>query len=187
MFAPKGCAGQAPRSPLLRAVVYGAAGCLGELFFTACTSAARTHRLRPHTSPLMLPIYALIQPLFEPVHRAMRGRVPLWGRALVYGGGFHAAEYLSGRLLRQLVGRAPWDYSDARWQLGGLIRFDYFPLWAAVGLMTERLHDILTAQPRITTRRPERLWPPAAASGDPADGRPGPRRGVRPGRRAGRS
>ena len=156
MFAPKGSAGQAPVRPVLRAVVYGVAGCLAELFFTACTSAVRTQRLRPHTSPLMLPIYALIQPLFEPVHRAMRGRVPLWGRALVYGTGFHAAEYLSGLMLSRLVGRAPWDYSDARWQLGGLIRFDYFPLWAAAGLLTERLHDILTAPPRITTRRPER-------------------------------
>ena len=156
MFAPKGGAGQAAMRPLLRALVYGVSGCAGELIFTACTSVARTQRLRPHTSPLMLPVYALILPLFEPVHRAMRGRAPLWGRALVYGSGFHAVEYLSGRLLRRLVGRAPWDYSNARWQLGGLIRFDYFPLWAAAGLMTERLHDLLTAQPRITRRRPER-------------------------------
>ena len=104
----------------------------------------------------MLPVYALIQPLFEPVHQAMRGRVPLWGRALVYGGGFHAAEYISGRLLRRLVGRAPWDYSNARWQLDGLIRFDYFPLWAATGLLTERVHDVLVAQAPIRTRRRER-------------------------------
>ena len=155
MFPPNGGAGPAALRPLLRAVLYGVTGCAGELFFTACTSAARRHRLHPRTSPLMLPVYALIQPLFEPVHWAMRGRVPLLGRALVYGGGFHAAEYLSGRLLRRLVGRAPWDYSNARWQLDGLIRFDYFPLWAAAGLMTERLHDILMAPPVITTRRPE--------------------------------
>jgi hypothetical protein len=113
--------------------------------------------VRPHTSPLMLPIYAMIQPLFEPVHQAMRGRVPVWGRALIYGTGFHAAEYLSGRLLRRFVGRAPWDYSNARWQLDGLIRFDYFPLWAAAGLLTERLHDILTAQLPVRTRRPAPL------------------------------
>jgi hypothetical protein len=156
MFAPKGGSRPAAPSPLLRAVLYGLAGCVGELFFTACTSAAKTHRLHPHTSPVMLPVYALIQPLFEPIHQAMRGRVPPWGRALVYGGGFHAAEYLSGLLLRRLAGRAPWDYSNARWQLDGLIRFDYFPLWAVAGLMTERLHDILTAPPRITRQRPER-------------------------------
>ena len=142
--------------PLPRAVIYGLVGCAGELFFTACTSAARVHRVRPRTSPVMLPIYALIQPLFEPIHRGMRARVPLWGRALVYGAGFHAAEYVSGRLLRRLMGRAPWDYSRARWQLDGLIRFDYFPLWALAGLMTERLHDLLSAPAPVTRRRPAR-------------------------------
>src|SRR5438477_11295508 len=96
MFVPKVSTGRAGLTPLARAVVYGVAGCLGELFFTACISALKTRRLQPRTSPLMLPVYALIQPLFEPTHRMMRGRVPLWGRALVYGSGFHAAEYLSG-------------------------------------------------------------------------------------------
>ena len=135
----------------------------------------------------MLPVYALIQPLFEPTHRMMRGRVPLWGRAIVYGSGFHAAEYLSGRLLRRLVGQAPWDYSAARWQLNGLIRFDYFPLWAAAGVMTERLHDILTGQPAIRRRPPTRPWPPGGASADPAGERPGPRRGAQPDHHAERS
>jgi len=156
MFAPKVSTVHAGLRPLTRAVVYGVAGCVGELFFTACTSALRTRRLQPHTSPLMLPVYALIQPLFEPAHRMMRGRVPVWGRAFVYGSGFHAAEYLSGRLFRRFLGQAPWDYSAARWQLDGLIRFDYFPLWAAAGLMTERLHDILSGQPPITRRPPTR-------------------------------
>lgn len=38
----------------------------------------------------------------------------------------------------------------------GLIRFDYFPLWALAGLMTERFHDILTAQAPVTRWRPAR-------------------------------
>jgi hypothetical protein len=147
MFAPKVTRRGGSLTPLQRALLYGLAGCFGELVFTACTSLLRTGRLRPRTSPVMLPIYALIQPLFEPVHQAMRGRVPLWGRALVYGGGFHAVEYVTGRILRRLLGRAPWDYSAARWQLDGLIRFDYFPLWAAAGLGLERLHGVLTALP----------------------------------------
>jgi hypothetical protein len=102
----------------------------------------------------MLPIYALIQPLFEPVHRATRGRLPFWARALLYGSGFQAVEYASGRLFRRLMGRAPWDYSAAPWQVDGLTRFDYFPLWAAAGLATERLHDILMTPPWIRMRRP---------------------------------
>src|SRR5438552_2012118 len=105
MFAPKEGRVRGSMRPLPRALVYALAGSLGELFFTGCTSLVRTHRFRPHTSPLMLPIYALIQPLFEPVHEAIRGRVPVWGRALIYGGGFHAVEYVTGRLLRRLGGR----------------------------------------------------------------------------------
>jgi hypothetical protein len=145
MFAPKVGRGGGSLAPLQRAMLYGLAGCFGELFFTACTGLLRSGRLRPRTSPLMLPVYALVLPLFEPVHQAMHGRVPFWGRALIYGTGFHAVEFVTGRLFRLVLGRAPWDYSRARWQLDGLTRFDYFPLWAATGLGLERLHDLLTA------------------------------------------
>jgi uncharacterized membrane protein len=105
----------------------------------------------------MLPIYGLIQPLFEPVHATIRGRLPVALRALIYGCGFHTVEYLSGRIIRRFLGQAPWDYSGARWQLDGLVRFDYFPLWAAAGLMLERLHVSLTGKPQVRRRRPERL------------------------------
>ncbi|HEV2014449.1 MAG TPA: hypothetical protein VGR77_11300 [Candidatus Dormibacteraeota bacterium] len=107
MFAPKVARGRGSLPPLPRAMLYGLAGCFGELFFTGCTSLLKTGRLHPRTSPLMLPIYALIQPLFEPVHQAMRGRVPLWGRALIYGSGFHTVEFVTGRLFRLVLGRAP--------------------------------------------------------------------------------
>jgi hypothetical protein len=186
-LAPNRVPGYASLRPLPRAAVYGLAGCFAELIFTACSSVARTRQFHPRTSPLMLPIYGLTQPLFEPVHQAMRGRVPPCGRALIYGSGFHLAEYVSGRLLRRLLGRAPWDYSNARWQLDGLIRFDYFPLWAAAGLMTERLHDILMAPPSIRMRRPVPAFRSAAASANRAGERPGPRRGAPPGRHAAQS
>jgi hypothetical protein len=153
MFVPKW--GLRPGSPgrLQRASIYGLCGCLGELAFTACAGLLREHRLRPHTSPLMLPIYALMQPLFEPLHGRLRGRVPWPGRALIYGTAFHTVEYLSGSLYRRLLGQAPWDYSGARWQRSGLIRFDYFPIWAATGLAAERLHDSLTCR-GLTSKPP---------------------------------
>jgi putative ABC transporter type IV len=161
MFVTK--MGRAPGSlsGLQRASVYSLSGCLGELIFTACASLVRNHRLRPHTSPLMLPIYALMQPLFEPLHSRLRRRVPPLGRALLYGTGFHTVEYLSGLLYRRLLGQAPWDYSAARWQRSGLIRFDYFPMWAATGLAAERLHDFLTGPP------PTRMSRQEAATGAP--------------------
>jgi uncharacterized membrane protein len=60
--------------------------------------------------------------------------------------GFFAVEYLFGRLLRNVVGEAPWDYSRARFNLHGLVRLDYLPLWAGAGLALEPLHDRLTGR-----------------------------------------
>ncbi len=90
----------------------------------------------------MIPVYALIQPLFEPLHDALRPRA-LTTRSVAYGTGFLAAEYASGKTFRRLLGRAPWDYSNARWHVDGLIRPDYFFFWAGGGLALERLHDRL--------------------------------------------
>jgi hypothetical protein len=95
-------------------------------------------------------VYGLALPLFEPVHDRLRARAPL-ARAAAYGAGALAVEYTCGRLLRTLVGRAPWDYGDARFGIHGLARLDYLPLWGAYGLGLERVHDALVA-PRIGSR-----------------------------------
>ncbi len=76
----------------------------------------------------------------------MRGRLPWLPRGAVYGVGFLGVEYASGRLLRRLLGEAPWDYSHARYQLHGLTRFDYFPLWPLAGLGLEPVHDRLAGR-----------------------------------------
>ncbi len=91
----------------------------------------------------MLPIYALLLPLYEPIHDALRGRSWVL-RGSVYGVGFLAVEYASGVAFRHALGEAPWDYSDARYNIDGLIRADYFFQWAAMGLALEPLHDALT-------------------------------------------
>jgi hypothetical protein len=96
-------------------------------------------------SPWMFPVYALARPLFEPFHERLRGR-PFAMRAAAYAVGITAVEYASGRVLRQLNGSAPWDYSHARVHLDGLVRADYLPAWAAFGLGLERLHDALAGR-----------------------------------------
>ena len=116
--------------------MYGAAGLVAELAWTGV-------RGRPRTSLWMLPVYGLAQLAFEPVHDALRAR-PAGLRAGAYAVGFTAVEFSAGRAFRKLRGGAPWDYSQARLHLDGLVRADYLPLWACAGLAFEHLHDALT-------------------------------------------
>ncbi len=132
------------RSTLARSVVYSLVGFTYEVAFSAFHDRLRGKDIRFRTSPWMFPIYALIAPLYEPVHDAMRDRVPWLARGAVYGAGFLAVEYATGAGLRAWRGEAPWDYAYARFHVNGLIRPDYFLLWAGAGLALEPLHDRLT-------------------------------------------
>jgi uncharacterized membrane protein len=120
-----------------RAVVYGLTGWAVDSAYVA----VHTRRRWP-SSLLNVPVYGLAQPLFEPLHDAVRSR-PSVVRAAVYGAGILGVEYVTGRALRGLLGKAPWDYSSARTVVDGLVRLDYLPLWGAFGLGLERLHDAL--------------------------------------------
>jgi uncharacterized membrane protein len=134
------------RSRLGRFVAYGLVGWCGEVLFTGIHDYARhrDNRLPSRTSLWMFPIYGMLQPMFEPLHDSMRGRAPAPLRAAAYAVGFFGIEYSSGLVLRALLGRAPWDYTDARRQLHGLTRLDYAPIWGLFGLALEPLHDTLT-------------------------------------------
>ena len=130
------------RTPPERAAIYSVVGIAAEIVFSAVHDRLRSKKIRLRTSPWMLPIYALILPLYEPLHDRLRDRSPVM-RAAAYGSGFLVVEYVSGRTLRRVRGEAPWDYSYARYHLHGLIRPEYFVLWAAAGLALEPLHDRL--------------------------------------------
>ncbi len=129
---------------LQRTVIYSLVGFGYEVVFSALHDLVRGKEVRFRTSPWMFPIYALIAPLYEPMHDAMRARVPMLIRSAVYGTGFLAVEYATGAGLRARRGEAPWDYTYARFHVNGLIRPDYFFLWAGAGLALEPLHDRLT-------------------------------------------
>jgi hypothetical protein len=128
-----------------RLPVYAIAGFAFEVVFSALHDLGRGRKARFRTSPWMLTVYALLLPLYEPVHDRLRGK-PLPGRATVYGLGFLAVEYASGSIFRRALGDAPWDYTYAKRHVNGLIRPEYFFLWAFAGLLAERLHDELTGQ-----------------------------------------
>src|SRR3954447_159127 len=129
---------------LIRSLIYGLLGWGMEIVWTGLpTRRPIDWTLRGHSYLWMLPIYALIGPLYEPVHDHLR-RVALPLRALIYAAGFIGVETITGTLLKRLTGRCPWDYTGkTRWQVGGVTRFDYAPVWAALGLALEPLHDTL--------------------------------------------
>lgn len=91
-------------------------------------------RLIGRSSLWMFPIYglaAVILPAYEllkPLNILFRG--------LIYMTCIFIVEYLTGTILRNL-NVCPWDYSRAAWNIHGLIRLDYAPLWFAVGLFFE--------------------------------------------------
>jgi uncharacterized membrane protein len=143
------------RSRSGRFAFYGTLGWTAEVCFTGLADIVRSRDvcLRAHTTLWSFPIYGLLAPLHEPLHDRLRERAPAPLRAAMYGAGILGVEYVSGRILRRLLGEAPWDYSYARYHVDGLIRPDWFPLWAAAGLALERLEDRLRA-PATSAGRP---------------------------------
>lgn len=131
----------------IRFIIYGLLGWCIEIVWTALSSTIngtqQGWRLRGETYLWMFPIYGLIAPLYEPAHTALAAW-PWLLRGIVYALGFLLIEYVTGWLLRKLTGACPWDYTNrSRWHLHGLIRLDYAPLWALLGLALEPLHDVL--------------------------------------------
>lgn len=127
----------------LRFVIYGLLGWNMEILYTGLGAALRGNpRLEGHTYLWMFPIYGLAV-FLEPLHDAMR-YLNWYLRGLIWVLVIWALEYATGGLIRTLVGTSPWIYRDG-WQVDGLIRLDMAPLWFAVGLLYERLHDRLAA------------------------------------------
>ena len=132
---------------LILVILYGLLGWAIDIVWTALSSTVggtqRGWRLAGTTYLWMFPIYGLLAPLYEPLHDAIRAW-PWPLRGLLYGLGFLAVEYVAGWLLRRLTGACPWDYTGrCRRHLHGLIRLDYGPLWALLGLALEPVHDLL--------------------------------------------
>jgi hypothetical protein len=135
-----------------RFLAYGCAGMLSEIATTSLRSHGRDGdwRLTGHTYLWMLPVYGSAAFLFEPAHDRLRAQ-PVPVRAVTWVAGVYGVEAVAGTAIKALIGEVPWDYSRPRgrkpvprhWR--GLVRPSYAPLWAAVGLGLERLHDRLDA------------------------------------------
>jgi uncharacterized membrane protein len=128
----------------IRFILYGLGGWCGEVVFTALTDSLpkRDWRLVGTTYLWMFPIYGLLVVLYEPVHDLIRD-YPTIVRAVIWAIGFTTVELITGWMIKQVSGRCPWDYSDKRFAINSYIRWDYFPIWAIIGLALEPVHDFL--------------------------------------------
>ena len=79
------------KSPVARTVVYSAVGVSTEVVFSAIHDLKRGKEVRLRTSPWMVTVYALLTPLFEPLHNAIKDK-PAAERAAIYGAGFLTVE-----------------------------------------------------------------------------------------------
>ena len=115
--------------------ICGLTGWCMEIVFTSLKGLRRhDHKLLGQTSIWMFPIYgcaALIKPLYYLIDR-----LPAAIRGGIYSAAIFAGEYVSGSILKK-HNCCPWDYSRARFNIRGVIRLDYAPLWMGARLLFE--------------------------------------------------
>ncbi len=115
----------------------GMTGWCMEVIFTGLHSIAKHDpKMMGQTSILMFPIYGAAA-LLGPISRLLKKHSILF-RGLIYTCCIFTTEYVSGSILKKNK-MCPWDYSGAKWNINGLIRLDYAPLWFTAGLIFEQL------------------------------------------------
>lgn len=93
-------------------------------------------KLTCRTSMWMFPIYGMAS-FIKPMSELLKNRNVVL-RGMVYTTCIFVTEYTTGKLLKKNH-CCPWDYSDSKVNIEGLVRLDYAPLWFVVGLIYEKL------------------------------------------------
>lgn len=128
---------------ILKFFIYGFLGLIVEIFFTGIHSfISRDFTLIGHTYIWMIFIYGS-GVFLEKIHDVIREK-----NIIIRGGIWVVVilsiEFITGILLKNLIGIIPWDYSGSSpYAVFGVIRLDYIPYWFILGLIFEKLHDFL--------------------------------------------
>lgn len=118
-------------------IICGLLGWCFECFWTGLVSLTRKDRaLSCHTSIWMFPIYGMAA-CISPISKKLKNRCFII-RGGVYTIGIYIIEYTIGNLLKKQKA-CPWDYSKAKYNFKGLIRYDFAPIWFFVGLIYEKM------------------------------------------------
>lgn len=122
-------------------ILCGFIGWCLECIWTGFGSLLRRDReLTCHTSYWMFPIYGMAV-IIKPFHDFTRKK-PLVVRGMLYTILIYTVEFVTGCVLKAFHA-CPWNYSKARYNLKGVIRLDYFPAWFGMGLLYEKILDLV--------------------------------------------
>ena len=120
-------------------MIFGVLGWCAEILWTGfCSLLMGDIALTAKTYLWMFPIYGLVG-LLLPLFVSLRQYCPLWQRVGVYVFAIFTVEFITGWFLQACTGVCPWDYGDRPLSVMGLIRLDYAPLWAVLGLFFEQV------------------------------------------------
>lgn len=117
----------------------GILGCCIELLWTGfCNAKNKDYRLVGQTSLWMFPIYGMAT-IIKPVsNRLKKQNKDVIERGIIYTIGIFVIEFTTGIMLKK-KNRCPWDYSKCKYNINGVIRLDYAPLWFGLGLLYENI------------------------------------------------
>ena len=123
---------------IIRFIIFGVIGWCLEIMFTGIVSLVRNDiKMTSKTSIWMFFVYGSGAFFLPVVHFLLP--FPIFVRGLIYTLLIFMAEFAAGFAMRQ-IDACPWDYSEAKLNVMGIIRFDYAPLWFIVGLLFEFTH-----------------------------------------------
>lgn len=126
---------------LKRFFIYGCLGLSLEVAWTGLRSFVEGDlTFTGHSSVIMFFIYGSVV-LIEPYFTELNERSIVL-RGIIYMALIFAAEYFSGLFLTAL-NMCPWSYIGSEFNVRGVVRLDYMPLWFGVGLMYEKLYKKL--------------------------------------------
>ncbi|WP_446898458.1 putative ABC transporter permease [Clostridium sp. LBM24168] len=126
-----------------RFIIYGLLGWCMEIVWTGFGALLQGNlKLPAFTYIWMFPIYGMAV-FLEPVHDRIRNW-PVVLRGGVYTLVIFFMEYATGYAIKFLVGDCPWNYGRCAYSINGIIRLDFIPVWFVVGLLFEKVHDMLS-------------------------------------------
>lgn len=115
----------------------GVTGWCLEVLWTGFINLCKSDKkLSSNTSLIMFPIYGMAA-FIKPIYKLVKDKNMML-RGSLYTVLIYVTEFTSGYFLKK-HNMCPWDYSESKYNIKGIIRLDYAPAWFAVGLIYEKL------------------------------------------------